>query len=137
MGLNHTVVDYDAKTYEQTAHGADTRPRHPMDRIRFLVGWIDRADRILENTVIDDVECFGFELSAKKYGSNPDHMIHRLWFDVATNLPVRMEFESVSQGSGRKNIHVKDEFEWAPALPADRFVPDIPDGFTAVETEGF
>jgi len=134
--LVHTVVDYDAQTYEQVTHGRDTRPRHPMDRIRFLVGWVDRADRILENKVIDEIECFGFELSAKKYGSNPDHMIHRLWFDVATNLPVRMEFESVSESSGRKSLHVKDQFDWNPEFPADYFVPEIPPGFTLAETEG-
>jgi hypothetical protein len=49
--LVHTVGDHRAKTYERVVHGPDDRPRHPMDRIRFLGGWVDRADRILEKKV--------------------------------------------------------------------------------------
>lgn len=124
--LIHTVLDYDARTYRQVTHGRETRPRHPMDRIRFLVGYVDRADEILDNSVIDGIECFGFKLSAKKYGSNPDHMLHRLWFDVTTNLPVRMEFEFVSESTGRRVLDVKDQFAWDLDVPADFWAPQIP-----------
>jgi outer membrane lipoprotein-sorting protein len=134
--LVHTVVDYDARTYEQTTHGADTRPGHPMDRIRFLVGCVDRADRILQNTVIEGIECFGFEISAKKYGSNPDGMIHRVWFDTATNLPVKMEFESPRDDGATPRVKVRNRFIWNPEFSADHFVPDIPPGFGPAETDG-
>ena len=127
--LIHTSVDYQARTYTVVTHDRETRPRHPMDSIRHPIGHIDRADRFLDNKVINGIECFGLELSAKKYGSNPDDMIHRLWFNAETDLPVRMEFEFVSGSSGRKVIQVKDQFEWNPALPADFLAPRIPPDF--------
>ncbi|UCD49218.1 MAG: hypothetical protein JSW27_17005 [Phycisphaerales bacterium] len=128
--LVHTTVDYQARTYKAVTHGREDRPRHPLDGIRHPIGYIDRADRILENKIIDGIECFGLELSARKYGSNPDDMIHRLWFDSKTYLPVRMEFESVSESSGRKSVQVKDQFEWNPVLPEDFFTPQIPPDFS-------
>ena len=88
-----TIVDYRNKTYRVIKHGHKTHPDNPMDRIVFLVGMLHRADRILENQIIEGIECLGFELSAKKYGTNPDTSIHRLWFDAETKLPVKMEFE--------------------------------------------
>jgi len=131
--LVHTTVDYQARTYKVVTHGRETRPRHPMDGIRFLIGHLDLADRLLDDEVIDGTECFGFELSAKKYGSNPDGMIHRLWFDTQTDLPARMEFEFTSESSGRKVTLVKDQFDWHPELPEDVFIPQIPPGFVAAE----
>ena len=67
------------------------------------------------------------------HGSHPDGRIHRLWFDVATNLPVCMEFEFVSESSGPKAVKVTGQFEWSPALPVDSFTPQIPPGFTLAE----
>ena len=100
-----------------------------MDRVRHPVGYIHRADRILENATVDGMECFGIVLSAKKYGTNPDGMLHRMWFDVQTRLPVRMEFE-FPRGEGKPVARlVRDRFEWDPELPPDTFVPVIPDGF--------
>ncbi len=102
--LVHTTVDYQAATYSTVTYGLENRPRHPMDGIRHPIGFIDRADRILDDKVIDGIECFGLELSAKKYGTNPDDMIHRMWFDTETNLPVRMEFEYTSGEPAHKVV---------------------------------
>lgn len=131
--LTQTTVDYQAQTYKVVAHDRDNRPSHPLDSIRRVIGHIDLADRILDNTVIEGIECFGLELSAKKYGSNPEDMIHRLWFSTETDLPVRMEFEFVPESTGQKARIVKDRFEWSPSLPEDFFVPQIPPGFTQAE----
>lgn len=122
-----TIVDYRNKTYRVITHGHKSHPDNPMDRIVFLVGMLHRADRILENEVIEGSECFGFELSAKKYGTNPDTSIHRLWFDIETKLPVKMEFEWL-EDDGPKSM-VRDQFQWDPELPEDTFIPDIPEGF--------
>jgi outer membrane lipoprotein-sorting protein len=130
--LRQTTVNFDSKTYEVVTHIGDSRPRHPMDDILFPIGWIDKADRILENTVIEGIECFGLEISAKKYGNNPDTTLHRLWFDAGTKLPVRMEFEWLQDGGPRKVV--KDQFEWNAELPADTFTPYVPEGFRAIES---
>lgn len=125
-----TNVDFQKKTFRVIEHTGSSQPRHLMRSILFVVGLLDRADYFYEAVEIDDVPCFGFDISAKKYGDNPDGMLHRAWFDAETDLPVRMEFEFVSESSGRKVIQVKDQFEWNPALPDDFFAPQIPPDFT-------
>ncbi|UCG48989.1 MAG: zf-HC2 domain-containing protein [Phycisphaerales bacterium] len=132
--LNKTTVNYAAKTFTRETYGAESHPKHPMERVIFPIGWIDQADRILENTYIDGIECFGLELSANKYGTNPDTAVHTLWFDLKTNLPVRLEFRSVSD-DGVRRLQVWDQFQWDPELPEDTFVPQIPAGFTLADPD--
>ena len=61
-------------------------------------------------------------------------MKHRLWFDVETKLPVRMEFQWLKDDALRKEI--KNHFKWNPELPTDTFIPKIPKGFKLVESNG-
>ncbi len=131
--LIETVVRPSQKTYTRTVYtNQPNRPGNPMDRLLFQAGLVDRADRILPNAQIDGAECFGVEVSAKKYGTNPDGMLRRLWFDVRTKLPVRMEFECPSSDGPQKVTVVQDHFEWNADLPADTFEPGIPEGFVEV-----
>jgi outer membrane lipoprotein-sorting protein len=125
-----TTVDYDSRTYQITS---PYQSRNPMHEIVFFAGLVDRADRILENRIIDGLECIGFEISAKKYGDNPDNMIHRLWFDADTMLLVRMEFEWDTDNPSKQELMQQFErgpFQWDTVLPADAFIPIIPEGFT-------
>ena len=129
--LIQTIVNFTDDSYKVVAHGSESHPDNPMDRIIFLASWVDRADRLLENEEIEGIECFGFELSSKKYGTNPDTSKHRFWFDAETKLPVRMEFEWL-EGDGPRRT-VKDQFQWNPQLAADIFIPEIPEGFKLVD----
>ncbi|MHC4396000.1 MAG: hypothetical protein ACYS1A_10140 [Planctomycetota bacterium] len=126
--LWQTTVDFSNSSYKETKYGYQSHPDNPMDRIIFHAGIIDRADYMLNNTEIEGVECFGFEISAKKYGTNPETSKHRLWFDVETKLPVRMEFEWLEDDGPR--TMVTDRFEWNPDLDEDFFTPHIPPDFT-------
>ncbi len=126
--LIQTTVNFADRSYKEITHGSKSHPDNPMDRIFFLAGYIDKADRFFENQQIEGIECFGFELSAKKYGSNPDTHIHTLWFDTETMLPVKMEFEWLQDDGPRKMI--KDQFEWNADLPVETFIPEIPADFT-------
>ncbi len=129
--LIQTIVHYPDKTFQVITHGHKSHPENPLDRIVFLVGMLHKADHILENEIIEGVECFGFELSAKKYGSNPDTHIHRLWFDAENKLPVKMVFEWLQDDGPR--MMVTDQFQWSPDLPEDTFIPEIPEDFVLVE----
>lgn len=125
-----TVVDHDSRTYQVSS---SYQIRHPMHEIVFFAGLVDRSDRILENRIVDEIECIGFEISAKKYGDNPDSMIHRLWFNADTKLLVRMEFEWDTDKPSKQELMQQFErgpFQWDPNLPADTFTPTIPEGFT-------
>ena len=125
--LIQTTVNFPDRSYKEITHGSKSHPDNPMDRIISLAGYIDKADRFFESQQIDGIECFGFELSAKKYGNNPDTSIHTLWFDSETMLPVRVESEGLQDDGPRKMA--LNQFEWNPELPVETFVPVIPEGF--------
>lgn len=125
--LTKTTVNFSDRSYREETYGNTSHPDNPMDRVIFLTDYISMADRFFESRQIDGIECFGFELSTKKYGDNPDTNINTLWFDSETMLPVRVEFEWL-QGDKLRKTALK-QFEWDPELPADTFVPVIPEGF--------
>jgi hypothetical protein len=125
-----TMVNYWEKTYRTIDHTGQHPPRHPMERILFTAGLINEADRFHGSLEVDGVECFGFEISAKKYGDNPDGAIHRVWFDAMTALPVRMESHWPQRDGSGTLTTIQDQFEWDPALPEDFFIPDVPPGFS-------
>lgn len=129
--ITQTNVDFNNRTWMRKVHTSDNSPRNPLEWLMFLTGMIDKADRILENTNIDGIPCFGVEIKAKKYGDNPDYMVHRLWFDMGTKLPVRMEWETRAgkDGQGQKMIEVKDQFQWNDDFSADTLNPVIPEGY--------
>jgi outer membrane lipoprotein-sorting protein len=129
LRIVRTTVDFESQTYEVLAY---PRSRHPIHRILFLAGLVDRADRMLENEIVDGVECMGFEISAKKYGDNPDSMIHRLWFKAESKLLVRMEFEWDTDSASKQELmqqFEREQFQWDPELDEKTFVPRIPEGF--------
>ncbi|MHC4677059.1 MAG: hypothetical protein ACYTEK_00015 [Planctomycetota bacterium] len=132
--LTQTVVDFRDKWYKTVKYGRESHPDNPMDNILFLASWFDKADRFWENERIDGIECFGFELSAKKYGSNPDTSKDRIWFDNKTKLPVKMESEWLQDDGPRKRA--TGRFQWNPELPAETFIPNIPAGFVQVGSDG-
>ena len=131
--LVQTTVDYEARTWRQITRHQTQWLGHPMDHIAFIIELIDRADRFYESADLDGVKCFSFEVSAKKYGTNPDGAFHRVWFDAATKLPVRMEMHWPNQIGTGVTTTVQDQFGWNPSWPADLFVPQIPAGFTLTE----
>ncbi|MHC4659685.1 MAG: hypothetical protein ACYS83_11015 [Planctomycetota bacterium] len=126
--------DYRANTVRVIRHTIE--PTHPMDRMLRRISFCDRADRFIEHALIDGVECFGFEISAKKYGDNPDGMFHLLWFDIETKLPERTEFVWLEDGKLRQPMKIpKDQFQWNPELPSETFAPGMPEGFTLTTSE--
>jgi len=58
----------------------------------------------------------------------------RMWVDVATEYPVRMEIEGEMKLGGQNinMIIVMDGFEWGTELSPDLFKPDIPADFTTM-----
>lgn len=56
----------------------------------------------------------------------------RLWVDVETNWPVRIEWEGVAK-RGRVRVEtVLDRFQWNPSLSADDFEFEIPDDYQLI-----
>ena len=129
--LTQTVIDPMNQTYKIITHPAQSHPDNPMDRIIFLATMINKADEFYEHKTVDGVECLGFALSAKKYGTNPDTIKHFIWLDKAMLLPVRMEFHYQDINEDRKKI--QDNFEWNVHIDKSVFEPRIPEGYKKSE----
>lgn len=126
-----TGVRFDTKSYCVLRHHGSFGQEDPVQRIRFYAGLLDKANRQLGTTVIDGHECVGFEIRASRYGSNPDSWVDRIWFDVNSRLPVRIENAGrpVTGDAARTFTKVQDRFDYNPALSPDTFTPSIPQGF--------
>lgn len=133
FAVTETTVDGANRTYRFGDYTGSSQPRHPMLRLLFLAGLIDQADRFDAAVEIDGVPCCRLEISAKKYGDNPDGAIDRIWLDAAASLPVRMEFEWPRRDGAGTVRQVLDRFQWNLSLPDDYFMPKIPAGFTPAD----
>ncbi|MCP4250046.1 MAG: hypothetical protein GY778_23640 [bacterium] len=129
-GTVQTSVRFDLDSYWVERHERGFGHQDPVERMRYLIGMLHRADRGLGTEWIEDRECRGFELQASRYGDNPDTWIDRIWFDVESRLPVRIERERPASGEGTTTgIRVQDRFVWDPQLAAETFAPVVPEGF--------
>ncbi len=131
--LQHSIR-YDLKSYFTHSGEGSFGNYEPIERMRFYVRLLDKADKLLGETVIEGCNCVGFEISAGKYGDNPQEWLDRIWFDVDTKLPVLIEQErgcprDKIQTDFHPYIDVQDQFDYNPELPADTFIPKTPEGF--------
>ncbi len=86
----------------------------------------------LGRDTIDGIEVEGIETAdAKVFGRQVGSYVGRLWVDVETDLPVRMEMQSFSEGPEPVQLSmVMDEFEWGVELDPKVFEPNIPEDYT-------
>lgn len=130
-GTQFHSIRYDLKSYFTHSGEGSFGSHDPVSRMRFYVGLLDEANRLLGEELIDGTQCVGFEISASKYGDNPSDWIDRIWFDVETKLPVRMEKRGrpVTNQPDKTFTTIQSDFDYNPSLPADTFVPYTPEGY--------
>ncbi len=58
----------------------------------------------------------------------------RLWVDVETQWPVRVEFEGRAEGGKTWMRQVMKDFQWNPQLSQDDFAYEIPTGYVSLGT---
>jgi len=125
---------FDSESYTIKKHtgvvSSDSKS-DPAASLRSYVEDLDRADRLFDMEVIDGHECVGFEISANKYGDYPEGRTDRIWFNVETKLPVRIEKRGLQKSpkSEKKITIIRDQFDYDPGLTPETFVPYIPEGF--------
>jgi hypothetical protein len=95
----------------------------PRQWLKWILSW-DYTQ--LGRSEIDGVEVEG--IVAKREGKE----ILRLWVDVKTNWPVRIESQGqmMSEGQLRPSRIVMDHFQWDAAIEPARFEPNIPADYT-------
>lgn len=122
---------FDLKCYGAVRHKGSFGDSDPIEKMRFYVRLLDDTVKLLGEKAIEGHNCVGFEISASKYGDNPQQWFDRIWFDIDTKLPVRIEEHGrpVTDQLDKTFTNIKDQFEYNRRLPADTFVPYIPEGF--------
>ena len=130
-GMIQTSVRFDTRTYSVERHRGSFGRDDPVERLRSLVGFLDKADRLLGTALVNGHECVGFEIRASQYGDNPGTWVDRIWFDVSTKLPARIEHSGrpITGDDSRTSTTICDEFNYAGVLSAETFTPRIPAGF--------
>jgi len=83
---------------------------------------------------INGIEVEGVEVNKSKLPGGDKDVI-RLWVDIETNLPIRIELECMMMESGaqRPTKQVIDDFQWDVEIDTSVFEPNIPGDFTQVE----
>ncbi|MBN2181205.1 MAG: hypothetical protein JW715_04765, partial [Sedimentisphaerales bacterium] len=130
-GTLHHSIRFDLESYFIDKGEGSFGNHDPIERMRFYVGLLDEADALLGEEVIDGHNCVGFEISAAKYGDNPEQWFDCIWFDVETKLPVRIE-QHGRPVTGKPDMTfttIQEQFDYNPEFSADTFTPWIPDGF--------
>jgi outer membrane lipoprotein-sorting protein len=124
-------VRFDLESYFTQTHTGKFGIVDPVEGMRFYVGLLDEAVRLLGTEVIDGCQCVGFEISTSKYEISPGQGIDRIWFDVETKLPVRIEHRGmpITGHPDETGTIIQDQFDYNPDLAADTFVPKTPEGF--------
>lgn len=127
-----TGVRFDLKCYAAVRHKGSFGEMDPIERMRACVAQMDRAQRLLEERTIDGRTCVGFEIQTLAPGDNPETRASRIWFDVETRLPMRIEHSGLPVTGDLKCALtiVQDQFDYDPQLPPDTFIPmEPPAGF--------
>jgi hypothetical protein len=102
----------------------------PRDMVKnFMLGEYIELGR---NT-IDGVEVEGIKIvNPPTVRGIYDDFVGKVWVDVATELPVRLEFEAEMSAGAQKMLvsMVMDEFEWGIELGPEVFEPNVPADYT-------
>ena len=99
--------------------------KDPADYInRFLAhGYTE-----LGKSVIDGVEVEGIEVTDPPTdGGRLENGVGRMWVDVRTELPIRIEIEGTADAQAVRWLM---EFKWAEAVDPAAFEPNIPGNYT-------
>jgi hypothetical protein len=144
----HPALNLVMRMYGVSELSADPQRTSPDEFIRKFLEMTGEADRRLGRSVIDGHEVEGYEVSGEKLGlefGGPSSQgagtdepavsgaAARLWVDVSTGLPVRMEVELGVAFLKMHVLVVYDQFEWDVPLEADLFVPEIPEGAREID----
>jgi hypothetical protein len=105
-------------------------PEEYRDPADYIARFLARPYRELGRSVIDGVEVEGIEVTDPPTdGETLENALGRLWVDVQTELPVRIEIEGTADG---KTALWLMEFKWSEAVDPTVFEPNIPSDYTAL-----
>lgn len=87
---------------------------------------------------IDGIEVEGIEVVNPKITDRMfQSAVGRLWVDVETELPVRIEIEGTTAVGSKTSKIITDNIDWNVELAESTFKPDIPDNYIGVDINNF
>ncbi len=78
---------------------------------------------------VEGIECTGPGVMGGMF----EDATARLWVEIGTDFPVRIEIEGIVAGGQMEMSMVIDDFQWNVELDPALFVPDIPSDYTSME----
>jgi outer membrane lipoprotein-sorting protein len=85
----------------------------------------------LGRKTLDGIDVEGIEVQDPPTDGEPlDSAVGRMWVDVKTEMPVRIEIEGLAHQQHAQWIM---DFRWDAAVDPSVFAPNIPDGYTRME----
>jgi outer membrane lipoprotein-sorting protein len=78
---------------------------------------------------VEGIECTGPGVMGGMF----EDATARLWVEIGTDFPVRIEIEGIVAGGQMEMSMVIDDFQWNVELDPALFVPDIPSDYTSQE----
>jgi hypothetical protein len=114
---------YFERTLSDEEAAAKSQQQDPRQWLKMILSW-DYTK--LGRSEIDGVEVEGIEAKRE------DRETMRLWVDVQTNWPVRIESEGqmMSEGKLRPSRVILDHFRWDAEIDPAVFEPNIPTDYT-------
>jgi outer membrane lipoprotein-sorting protein len=126
-----TMVIPGEKKWSQSPLPPEQRGKMPAeyeDPADYIRRFLARPSQELGRSVIDGVEAEGIEVTdPPTKGEKLANSVGRLWVDVQTELPVRIEIEGTADG---KQVQWLMEFQWSEAVNPAVFEPNIPSDYT-------
>lgn len=126
------LVDHGHKSYvtmtlqDMVPDSLSTDPNSMVQR------FLSCKHKELGQKTIDGVLCEGIETTDPAFhgGKNPpESLMARVWVNVETDYPVRIEGDYSRDNGQRRFTFVQDQFQWDVELSPDFFEPNIPAGY--------
>lgn len=104
-------------------------PEEYKDPTDYIRRFMERPYEELGRSTLDGVAVEGIEVTDPPTDGEPlEHAVGRMWVDVETELPVRIEIEGTAEG---QTVQWRMDFKWSAAVDPAVFVPNIGPDYTS------
>jgi len=115
------------------ANKHDQLPEEFEDPGEYISRFMSRPYKELGRSVIDGIQVEGIEAENPPIkGESLDNAVGRLWVDIETELPVRIEIKGTDD---KKTVQWIMDFKWAEAVDQSLFNPNQPNNNTTRTTD--
>jgi hypothetical protein len=124
-GKHYSIIELSEEILEKATQGSSPQG--------FVAQFQEDGYRELDSRMIEGVYASGIETSLNEMWEGIfEEGTVRLWVDVTTQWPVRLELEGEADGGRVWARYVMRDFQWNPHLTREDFEFEIPEDYTSV-----